>query len=451
MGSFFIQKGRDIRLKGAAKEEIVTIPLPKRVAVQPPDFPGLSPRLHIKEGDPVKVGTTIFSDKGVQEIKVASPASGKVVAINRGDKRALLSIVIETDGRQETESYPKYPRERIPTLSKAEITDSLLKGHLWPVLRRRPFSKVADPHLKPKTIFVHAMNTEPLAGDVDFILQGRETEFQAGLDVLKGLTDGNVHLCFAQGATSKALTQAANVQTHTFSGPHPAGNVSTHIHFIDPINKGDLIWYVEAQDVVRIGALFLNGAYPTERVVAVTGEGAAGHQVYAKTIIGAPLSSLLGGPVLPRMRYLSGSILTGKEVGASGFLCFYDSQVSVIPEGGKRELLGWLMPGAKKYTFTKTFLSAFLPQRREVSLDSDEHGSHRAIVLNDIYDSLVPLDIMTYFLLKAAITGNIEEMEALGILECDEEDFALCTFACPSKTDVGGIISRGLALIEKEV
>ena len=450
MGSFSIQKGRDILLKGAAKKEIVMVPLPKYVAVQPPDFNGLSARLHVKENDPVRVGTTIFSDKGVPEIQVASPASGKVVAINRGAKRALLSIVVETDGRQEAESFPKFPREKIRTLSKAEITDVLLKGHLWPVLRRRPFSKVADPHLKPKSIFVHAMNTEPLAGDIDFILQGKEIEFQAGLDVLKGLIDGNVHLCYAKGATSKALTQAANVQAHTFSGPHPAGNVSTHIHYVDPINKGDLVWYVEAQDVARIGLLFLNGVYPAERIVAVTGEETANHQVYAKTIVGAPLSSLLGGMTLQQVRCLSGSVLTGKDVGIGGYLNFYDSQVTVIPEGGKREFLGWLLPGANKYTFSRTFLSAFLPQR-EVSLDSDEHGSHRAIVLNDVYDSLVPLDIMTYFLLKAAITGNIEEMEALGILECDEEDFALCTFACPSKTDVGGIISRGLALIEKEV
>src|SRR3989338_3498403 len=449
MGSFSIQKGRDILLKGAAKKEIVTIPLPKHVAVQPPDFAGLSPRLHVKVDDKVKAGTTIFSDKGIPEIQVASPASGKVVAVNRGDKRALLSIVIETDGRQEAESRPKFPREKIRTLSKAEITDVLLKGHLWPVLRRRPFSKVADPHLKPKSIFVHAMNSEPLAGDVDFILQGREGEFQAGLDVLKGLTDGDVHLCYAQGATSKALTQAAHVQTHMFSGPHPAGNVSTHIHYVDPINKGDLVWYVEAQDVLRIGSLFLSGVYPTERIVAVTGEGAVHHQVYAKTIVGAPLSSLLGGMTLQQMRCLSGSVLSGRDVGTGGYLRFYDSRVTGIPEGGKRELLGWLMPGARKYTFYRTFLSSFLPQR-EVSLDSGEHGSHRAIVLNHVYDSLVPLDIMTYFLIKAVLAGNVEEAEQLGILECDEEDFALCTFACPSKTDVGKIIRDGLALIDKK-
>ena len=449
MGAFFIKKGRDIRLKGSAKKEIVKVALPKRVAVQPPDFAGLSARLQVKVDDRVKVGTTVFSDKNVPEIQVASPASGKVVAINRGEKRALLSVVIETDGGQEAESYPKFSRDQILSLTKAEITAALLKGHMWPVIRQRPFSKVANPHQKPKAVFVRAMNTEPLAADIDFVLQGKEEEFQAGLDVLKGLTDGAVHLCFKKGAAAKALAGAANVQTHTFAGPHPAGNVSTHIHFIDPISKGDLVWYVEAQDVVRIGSLFLKGCYPTERIVAVTGEGAANHQVYALTVIGAPLSSLLGGADPRQMRYLSGSVLTGKDVGVGGFLRFYDSQVTVIPEGGKRELLGWLRPGAEKYTFSKTFLSSFLPAK-EASLDSDEHGSHRAIVLNHVYDTLVPIDIMTYFLLRAVLSGNIEEAEQLGILECDEEDFALCTFACPSKTDVGKIIRDGLTLIAKE-
>jgi len=449
MSTFFIRKGRDIRLKGEAKKEIVGIPLPSHVAIQPSDFKGLSLRLSVKVDDAVKVGTPIFSDKAIPEIQVASSASGKVVAINRGAKRTLLSVVIETDGKQQAESFQKFSEEQIKNISKADITDLLLKGHLWPVIRQRPFSKVADPHKKPKAIFVHAMNTEPLALDVDFILENREKEFQVGLNILKQLIDGDVHLCIQEGSKSKALTQSKNVQIHSFYGPHPAGNVSTHIHCVDPINKGDLVWYVEAQDVLRIAQLFLIGIYPAERIIAVTGEGATGYQAYAKTVIGVPVSALLGGNILQQVRYLSGSILTGKEVSCHGFVHYYDSQITIIPEGGKRELLGWLSPGFDKYTFSKTFASAFLPEK-EVSLDSDEHGSHRAIVLNNVYDPFVPLNIMTYFLLKATIAGNIEEMEELGILECDEEDFALCTFACPSKTDVGGIIGKGLALIEKE-
>lgn len=450
MGTFSIKKGRDIRLKGAAKNELVERSLPKYVAVQPLDFKGLKLRLSVKVEDTVKVGTSVFADKVIPDIRVASPVSGKVIAINRGEKRALLSLVIETDGKQDVESFQKFSEEQIKSVSKQDVIDTLLKGHLWPVVRQRPFSKIANPQEKPKAVFIHAMNTEPLALDIDCILENREKEFQIGLDILKNLTDGEMHLCVKEGSQSAALTQAKNVQTHTFSGPHPAGNVSTHIHRVDAINKGDLVWYIEAQDVLRVASLFLNGTYPTERIVAVTGEGVSDQRrVYAKTVMGAPLTSLLEGDGLQHMRCLSGSVLNGKDVGADGFICFYDSQVTVIPEGGRRELLGWLSPGVNKYTFSKTFISAFLPQR-EISLDSDEHGSHRTIVLNNVYDSLIPLDIMTYFLLKAVLSGNIEEAEELGILECDEEDFALCTFACPSKTDVGGIIREGLDLIEKE-
>lgn len=449
MGMFKIKKGRDILLKGAAQKTIMEIPLPKRVAVQPSDFKGLNLRLAVKVGDEVKVGTTVLSDKANPDIVVASPASGKVAAINRGLKRALLSVVIETDGRQDAEIFPSLTEGQIENISRADIIGFLLKGHLWPVIRQRPFSKVANPQDKPKSVFVHAMNTEPLAADVDFILEGREKEFQTGLKVLKRLTEGEVHLCVKEGSKSKALTQSQNVQIHTFSGPHPTGNVSTHIHCVDPIDKGDIVWYIEAQDVLRIAALFQNDIYSAERVVAVTGEGATDHQVYVKTIIGAPLLDLLGGNIPQRMRCLSGSVLAGEDIGSEGFVCFYDSQVTIIPAGGKRELLGWLSPGINKYTFSRTFVSAFLPERK-FSLDSDKHGSNRAIVLNNVYDSLVPLDIMTYFLLKAVLSENIEEAENLGILECDGEDFALCTFACPSKTNIGEIINNGLALIERE-
>ncbi|MBN1869334.1 MAG: Na(+)-translocating NADH-quinone reductase subunit A [Candidatus Omnitrophica bacterium] len=449
MAEFLIKKGRDIRLKGAAKKDIVAASFPKHVAVQPPDFRGLNLRLEVDVGDSVKVGTALLSDKADPRIGIASPASGKVTAINRGEKRALLSVVIETDGRQEAIRLQPFSEQQLQDLSRQDVIDFLLKGNLWPAIRQRPFSKISNPQETPKSVFIHAMNTEPLALDIDFVLQNKENEFQAGLMVLKKLTDGEVHLCIQEGAQSKALTQAKGVQTHSFAGPHPAGNVSTHIHYVDPIKKGDLVWYVEAQDVLRIAALFLKGVYPVERIVAVTGEGAAGHQVYAKTILGAPLAALVDGERNERMRYLSGSVLTGKDVGAQGFLRRYDTQVTVLPAGGKREFLGWLSPGLKKYTFSKTFLSAFHPAR-EVSLDTDEHGSHRAMVLNNVYDPLVPLDVMTDFLLKAVLAGNVEEAEELGILECDEEDFALCTFACPSKTDVGGIVRQGLDLAEKE-
>ena len=449
MATFQIKQGRDIKLKGAAPKEIVTLSLPRQVAVVPSDFKGIKASLCVKVNDAVKVGTPLFEDKHCPEIKVVSPVSGRVAAINRGEKRFLEDIVVESDGRDEAVAFRKFSASEISGLSKEDVEKSLLQSGLWPVLRQRPFSKVAHPHEPPKSIFVHAMNTEPLAADIDFILQGKEEQFQAGLDALRRLTKGNVYLCARHGARSMALTRARGVETHYFAGPHPAGNVSTHIHYLDPIHKGDHVWYVEAQDVARAGSLFLEGVYSPERVVAVTGEG-AGRKFYAKTIVGAPVSLLLKGSGLEGMRCVSGSVLAGREVGKDGYLSFYDSQLTVIPAGGKRTFLGWLSPGSDKYTFSRTFVSSFLPPRKEVSLTTDKHGSDRAIVLNHIYDPLVPLDIMVYFLLKAVIGGDIEEAEKLGILECDEEDFALCSFSCPSKTDVGGIIREGLELIERE-
>lgn len=448
MAVFSIKQGRDIPLKGAAERRIAAMPLPSKIAVQPSDFRGLKARIPVKANDLVKVGTPVLEDKNYPSIKVVSPVSGRIAAINRGEKRVLLDIVIEADGKQEKKVFRKYGREDIGHLSKEEITASLLEGGLWPAIRQRPFSRIAHPDEAPKSIFVHAMSTEPLALDADFILEGKEGLFQAGLDILKKLSKGKVYVCARQGAKPKALTAAQGVETHYFAGPHPSGNVGTHIHYLDSVHKGDHVWYVEAQDVLRIASFFLEGVYPCERIVAVTGEGAA-NRVYAKTILGAPVSLLLKGSKLQGMRCLSGSVLTGKDVGPEGFLRFYDSQVTVIPEGGRREFLGWLSPGFGRYTFSKAYASAFLP-KNEVSLTADKHGSDRAIVLNNVYDHLVALDVMTYFLIKAIYGGDIEEMERLGILECDEEDFALCTFACPSKTDVGAMIREGLDLIEHE-
>lgn len=448
MGTFHIRRGRDIRIKGTAAKDIVNLSTPSKAALQPPDLRGIKPHVLIREGDSVKVGTPLLSDRTHPTIQVVSPVSGKVQAIVRGEKRILLQIVIESDGRQEPVIFHQYAPNQIQGLSRQDVVNHLLSGGVWPFIRQRPFSKVAHLEDQPKAVFIQAMNTEPLAPDIDFILNGKETLFQAGLDVVRKLTAGQTHLCFHQEAKSKALTQAKGVQLHRFSGPHPAGNASTHIHYVDPIKKGDIVWYLNAQDVLRVGMLFLNGVFSPERYVAVTGEG-ADKRSYVKTIIGAPIANLLQGPTKEGVRYISGSILAGTDVGKEGYLCFYDSQVTAIPEGGKRHFLGWLTPGFQDYSFSKTFVSSFLPQR-EVSLDTDTHGSHRAIVMNQVYDDLVPLDIMTFFLLRAVIGGDIEEAEKLGILECDEEDFALCSFACPSKTDVGAIIKGCLDTIEKE-
>lgn len=445
MATYQIKKGRDLPLKGRAETKIVELPMPSSVAVQPPDFKGFKPRLAVHVGDHVKAGNPVLTDKTHPEVRITAPVSGEIKDIRRGAKRVLLEVVIRPDADQQFEIFDK---AALTSNNREAVQKTLLQSGLWPAIRQRPFSKIATPGDVPKSIFIHAMSTEPLAVDMDAVLDGKEVLFQKGLDVLKTLTDNSVHLCYRQGASAKTLTEAKNVEHHQFRGPHPAGNVGTHIHAVDPIKKGDVVWFVEAQDVVRIGHLAETGKYSAERCVAVTGEAAVKRHI-AKTVIGAPLSVLFDGTDLSGLRCLSGGVLTGKSMGAAGFLRYYDSQVTAIPEVNQRRLLGWLTPGFDRFSLTRTYASAFT-SREAFSFDTDINGGERAIVLNHIYDQYNALDILTYFLIKAVVGGDIEEAERLGLLECDEEDFALATFACPSKVDVGGLIQSCLDIVERE-
>ncbi len=446
-----IQKGRDIPLKGAAEEKIVSLPLPQTVAVQPPDFHGLRLRPVVRIKDKVLVGSPLLEDKTDSRIKVVSPVSGIVSEIYRGEKRALLRVAVQCDGQQKALRFSRYSLKDISALSSKNIIGQLLAGGLWPFLRQRPFARTARPEDCVKAVFVQAHITEPLAPNLDFLLQGKEEAFQLGLDILKKLTSGKVFVCCSPQARSQALTEAKGVEVFGFSGPHPAGNVSTHIHCLDPVRKGDVVWYLGAEDVLRIADMFSQGQFNPQRTVAVTGEGAS-TRLYYQTVLGVPLRHLLMDPFLDEQRFLSGSVLRGTDVGPDGYVCFYDQQITLLPRGGKREFMGWLHPGWNKYSFSRTFLSSLQKRHpeRHVSLDTDYHGGHRAIVLNHIYDDYVPLDILPYFLVRAILSGDLEEAERLGLLECVEEDFALCSFACPSKFDVGGVIRRGLRMLEEE-
>ncbi len=449
MTAFHIQKGRDIKLKGQANKGAIEKVFPAKAAIQPPDFRGINPKVIVRVGDAVKVGTPIICDRNNPSIVIVSPASGVIDEIKRGDKRALLAIIISVDGKQDCVFLEQFNPNEIKRLKKKRIIAQLTGGGLWPVIRQRPFSKIANPEHTPKAIFIQAINTEPLSLDPDFVLINKSIRFQIGLSVIEKLTEGKVHLCTKADAQSDSLTNMDNIEIHQFLGPHPAGNVSTHIHNIDPINKGDVVWYLHALDVLKIADLFLQGKCFSEQFVAVAGEGVK-EPKYIETIVGASMASLLDGQIKEGdFRVISGSVLTGQAVGKGGYLRFYDSQVTVIPSGGTRRFLGWLLEDDKRYSFSKTFLSSF-KSKKEVSLDTDLNGGKRAIVLNNAYDSLVPLDILTFFLLRAILSGDIDESEKLGILECDEEDFALCSFVCPSKINIGGIIREGLDLIDQE-
>ena len=446
-----INKGRDIPLSGAAERKKVLCALPPVVAVQPPDFYGLRLIPVVKPGDSVQVGSPLLEHKDDRRVKIVSPASGAVADIIRGDKRALLAITVRCDGKQSALSFPKTPAAEVKHLAPDAVIGQMLSAGVWPCVRQRPFAKIAEPGSRPKSIFVQAHMTDPLSPDLDFVLEGQEARFHAGLEILKRLTPGTVFVCCPPSARSRAIQEASGVSVVGFAGPHPAGNVSTFIHHLDPVQKGDVVWYIGAEDVCRIADLFLEGRFNPRRTVAVTGEGALS-RVYGQTVLGAPIRHLLTGALLESSRYISGSVLRGTDVGLDGYVCFYDQQVTVLPLGGKREFLGWLRPGWNKYSFSRTFLSS-LPRRGTealFSLDTDRHGGQRAIVLNHLYDGYVALDVLTYFLVRAIVSGDLEEAQRLGLLECADEDFALCAFACPSKFDVGGVIREGLKLIETE-
>jgi len=435
-------------LKGGAVEKIENAPLPGRVAVQPLDFKGVRPRLLVKVNDKVLAGTPLFEDKDQPRIKFSAPVSGRISFIARGEKRVLTHIVIDPDQKNSSRSFPSFSTDQIASLSREQVVDQLLDSGVWPVIRQRPFNIVADPNKPPKSIFVRAINTNPLAGDPDFILKGREKEFAVGLDLLRWPNVGRATTWAGDGVKSVALKNAENVEKHYFAGPHPAGNVGTHIHCLDPLQKGEVVWHVEAHDVLRVAALFLNGMFSAEKIIAMNGE-AAEKRIYKRTVMGASVSDVVGRVRLPGVRCCAGGVLSGRACDVDGYMGFYETQLTLIPEGAKRELLGWIRPGWNKYSFSKTFATS-PAMLKEASLDADLHGALRAIVLNDLYDRYQALDVMTYFLIKAIAANDLEEAERLGILECDEEDFALCTFACPSKVNVGEIIRQGLEMIRKE-
>ncbi len=445
-----IKKGRDLPIEGAPSADISNAANSSRFSLLPPDFYGLKFKLEVKEGDKVKAGSPLMSNRAVPQMLFTSPAGGTVCAINRGERRKLLEIVIEKSQEEEFESFDSFEAKDIASLGAERIKQQLLASGVWPCIRQRPFSKVANPSQAPKSIFINAMDTEPNTADINILLQGREREFQAGVDIIKQLTTGKVFLCSdARTANvAPAISGAQGAESHQFSGPHPAGNVGTHIQHLDPINKGDVVWYLNAQNAADIGKLFLTGRLPVNRLVALCGSAARQRQYY-HTRLGAELQSIIqdrveGGDV----RIINGGVLTGTQSSVKGYLGFYNSTITIIPEAGPKELFGWMKPGLSKPTFSRMFLSAF--RGGTYNIDTCLNGEDRAIVASHVYDSLVALDVLPSFLIKACLAQDVEEMEQLGLFECAPEDFSLCTYACISKTNVDSIIRDGLDLLEKE-
>ena len=444
-----VRKGLDIRLKGEAEKIISDSPIPSTIAIKPTDFPGLVPKLLLKEGAKVKAGTPIFIDKYRDSIVYVSPVSGTIAAINRGAKRRIMEIVINCDKEIQ---YQKAEVKDVANMDRNEVKQMMLSGGLWPFLRMRPIDIVADPKDTPKSIFISGFDSNPLAPDNDFILHGKNAEFNAGVEVLKKLTDGAVNLQVRKTADD-VFVKAEGVELNTVIDPHPAGNVGVQIHQIDTINKGDVVWYMNPQDVLIVGRMALTGNYDASKTIVVAGENVENRKYY-KTIIGANISSIFDQKsIQENSRIVSGNVLTGSNISSDGHLGFYDNQITVIPEGNDYKFFvkdGWLSAGLSKFSASRAYPTWLLPKSKNYSIDTNLNGEERAFVVTGQYEKVFPFNIYPVHLVKSIITNDIEKMENLGIYEVAPEDFALCEFVCTSKINVQEIVREGLDLIYEE-
>ncbi|MBK6347001.1 MAG: Na(+)-translocating NADH-quinone reductase subunit A [Bacteroidales bacterium] len=444
--TFTLSKGLDIRLKGEA-EKVLREVTALHYAVKPTDLTGVFPRLLVKEGDAVLAGTPLFQDKHHENICFPSPVSGTVAEIKRGDKRALLEIRIEPDGKNGQINFGASDPSK---LTKAEITDKLLKSGLWSLIRQRPYGIIANPEHTPKAIHISAFDTAPLAPDLDFVVNGKGDLFQTGLDALAKLTGGKLHLNIGSTTSAKEFLNSRNVEINTFKGAHPAGNVGIQIHHLDPINKGDVVWFAGVQDIITIGHLFKEGVYNPEIIVALAGSSVI-KTGYYKTRRGACIYKMVEGNVRDgNQRYISGNVLTGKQIRHDSFIGYYDSLITAIPEGNYHEFLGWALPGLNKLSFSRSFFTWMMPGKK-YEADTNLHGGERAFVMTGQFEKVFPMNIYPMQLIKAAIAEDIERMEKLGIYEVEPEDLALCEFIDTSKTEIQTIIRNGLELVRKEM
>ena len=442
-----IKKGVSIKLKGSADLVYASIPASGYYLVKPSDFTGLTPKLTVKVGDRVQAGSSLFFDKEHPSVIIASPVSGEVTEIRRGEKRKILAVVVKADAEI---TYKEFSKAEAKNLSREQIIEQMLTAGVWPFVRQRPFAVIANPADMPKAVFISAFDSAPLACDSDFVLHGMEKEFQAGLDIVAKLTEGTTHLNIdGNSNSSEVFTNAKGVQINKISGPHPAGNIGVQIHHIDPINKGEVVWYMYPQDVIAIGRLFSQGKYDATRLVALAGSRVKKPRYY-RTMQGATIATMTEANIKDGdNRFISGNVLTGTHIAADGNLGFYNCEISVIPEGKEQDFLGWLLPGFSKFSLSRTFFSWINP-KKEYAISANMNGEERAYVVTGQYEKVLPMDVYPQHLIKAIMIGDIELMENLGIYEVAEEDFALCEFACTSKIPVQEILREGLDLVRKE-
>lgn len=443
-----LKKGLRLPITGEPKQ-VIEDASSKQVAVVGEDYVGMKPTMHVKVGDRVKIGQLLFVDKKNPGVRYTSPACGQVTAINRGDKRVLQSVVVSVDG-QDSESYRSYQESQIASLSSEDIENQLNQAGLWVAFRTRPFNKVPALGTKPNSIFVTAMDTNPLAADSSVVLKGQEAAFSAGLRVLTRMTEGKVYVCKGP-ETQISAPDLSQLHFETFSGPHPAGLAGTHIHYLDPVSINKTVWSINFQDVIAIGKLMTTGKLSLNRVISLAGPGVREPKLYRVTQ-GACLDELTKGRLKQgEVRIISGSVLSGRaSTPGLNFLGRYHFQVSVLDEGRDREFLGWHAPGMNKFSVKRTFLSNWLAPKKKFDLTTSTGGSVRAMVPIGSYEKVMPLDIESTFLLRALLTHDTDGAQQLGALELAEEDLALLTFVCPTKLEYGPYLGKVLETIERD-
>ena len=431
-----------MRMKGIPSNEITSSIVPEKVSISPNTFRGIKPKLIVSEGDRVNTGSPLFYDKLKPDVKWASPASGVVSSIRFGARRVIESIEVTVEDGKANEFEP-LSEAKLSSANRGIIMDRLLEANIFPLIRQRPFNKVADPTVVPRDIFISGYNTAPLSVDLSSTIISQKESFQIGLNVLAKLTEGTVFL------TSESPMEFDNITNQTISGPHPSGNVGIQIHHIKPLRPGEVVWTVNAQHVITIGKLFQIGYYDPTCIVSIGGSGASDPQTVQATT-GCSIKSLLKNQSIDNnVRIVSGDVLTGSPMRSSDFLGYYDSSLTIVNDRVSRPFLGMLAIGssATKYSLTNTFLGS---KAGNFDFTTSQNGELRAMVPLNAWENVLPMDIMPNPLYRAILAKDIEEMERLGIWECDDEDFALCSFACPSKIDVGSVIRDGLDLLEDE-
>ena len=457
MGQFNLKKGYDLQLDGLPnQEDIISISSSDIIKINPQNFKYIKPKVVVKVDELVKVGTVLFFDKKNPEINHVSPCSGKIKSIDYGEKRKVLSINIEND-KEYTQIELKildklFALSSISNLNQEATKKIINEAGMWPLIRQRPFSTVANINSQPKSIFISMNPTDPLAVNQLFILDNNSVGFIEGIDALSNLTEGNINVVLDAGQDPSMLDSLDKVKIHHFSGPHPSGNVGVHMHYIDPISsKDDIAWYLSVQDVCKIGRLFVDGVINTTKIIAMGGP-ACKKPSYLEIYEGTPVSHInkeLELDINDSCVLISGSVLSGDYIDLDHSLGFYHESLCFLKNNCERHFLGWLLPGFNKFTLTNTFVSKFLQSSDSISHNM-KNGSNRAIVPIGLWEKVLPMNILPNFLIRSILAADIEDMEKLGIYECAEEDFALCSLICQSKIEVSQIIQEGLDLMYEE-